>query len=131
MLKGKHNLSHTVEGAKALNACGRYVSVSVLRYEVDCTNGGVSSSDNHGHPSFFAPCPEGNFLREDLEGTDPTKRFTVILEVIPPAFPGCAYRFKVAGETRRPMAGGNFIFTSDSRFSEAYGQPISLHDRHE
>lgn len=125
MLKGKHNLSHTVEGAKALNACGRYVLVSPLRYETDCTNGGVSSPDNRF--SFFAPCPGGNWTWEELKD----RKDKIILEVIPPAFTGSAYRFKVAGETRRPMAGGNFIFTSDSRFSEAYGHPISLHDRHE
>ena len=38
--------------------------------------------------------------------------------------------FKPAGVTKWTMFGGNFVYSSDSRFSEKYGrQPVHVHDR--
>lgn len=112
------------EQAVELNSCGRYLLVDVLRPDGDFTNNGVSSLKG-GKRTFFAPCLTGNF---DLSSLNVTK--DVVLSVLPPAFDGCPLRF-TQKDAPRGMAGGNFIYTSDSRFSKTYGAPISLHDRYE
>lgn len=127
-MRTNHFRTHTVEDAKALNECGRYLLVDILRMGVDCTNGGVTALDKFGvnNTAFFVPCFNGPWEIDDIDLSR-----SVVLEVIPPAFDGCPYRFKVRGEKRRAMAGGNWAYTSDSRFLETYGAPVSVHDRHE
>jgi hypothetical protein len=125
-MRVNHFPTHTVEGAKALNECGKYLLVGILRMETDCTNGGVTSPAWEG-TRYFVPCLSGNFNAEDVI----KHPRSIVFEVVPPAFEGCAYRLKVKGESRWGMAGGNWAHTSDSRFSETYGAPLSVHDRHE
>jgi len=129
-MKQNHFRTHTVEGAKALNECGRYLLVDILHMGVDCTNGGVTSPENVVGKAFFVPCLDGNWTLKDMT---PEYRATraIVLEVIPPAFEGCPYRLKVKDDPRRGMAGGNWAYTSDSRFAETYGAPLAVHDRHE
>lgn len=98
------------------------VDVYVNQDGRECTNGGVSSDPNN---QFVVPCERGHVSEETVE-----KYGYIVLEPMPAAFDGCPVRFKQRGEKRWAMAGGNFIYTSDSRFSETYGSnPKSVHDR--
>jgi hypothetical protein len=114
----------TQEMADRLNASTRYLMVDVLRAadRRDCTMNGISAR----HARLYVPHPEGYLERDALiaKGEGPQ-----LLEVIPPAFPGCPARVKPRGEARWTMSGGNFVETSDSRFWQAYGGPVSVHDR--
>lgn len=111
----------------ALNKCGRYLSVEVYRWHsqgrvVDCTAGGVTANDAL---TLFVPHPRGNYTLEELS----EREDTCILEMLPPAMPNCPVRFKPRGEDRWCMAGGNHVGSCDSRFSELYRYPCSVHDR--
>jgi len=130
-MRFNHFTTHTFAGAQALNECGRYLLVDILRMGTDCTNGGVTALDTFGvnAKSFFVPCERGNWKLEDM--TEDYRKRAVIFEVLPPAMEGCPYRLKVEGDMNAPMAGGNWAYTSDSRFAETYGAPLSVHDRHE
>jgi len=95
--------------------------VHVLRARGDCTAGGVTSKHDsfvltgEGVPELFAPtkdAPELRLVRRDLNGE--------YLHAEPVERP-----VKMAG----PMAGGNFVYSSDGRFPNRY--PISVHDRFE
>lgn len=86
----------------------------------DCTNNGVTSP-KHGN-RLYVPHPQGPTLLEDIED-----KKAVILE---PGEAGGHLHFKPRGAKGWTMAGGNFVYTSDSRFSNLYGrQPVSVHDR--
>lgn len=112
----------TAEEVTTLNNCARYLSVSVYRDRHDCTLGGVTSTlDTLYVPHPHGPHTLGSLLEHGHAGA--------ILEMLPPAFPGCTVRFKPRGETRWCMSGGNFVGCCDSRFSELYRYPCSVHDR--
>lgn len=117
------------EWVAKLNDCGTYISVSVYRDDSigDCTLLGVTSRARN--LSLFVPHPRGNFTLAELTEDHDWRQTKCILEVIPPAFPGCTLRFKPRGETRWTMAGGNYVGTCDSRYSELYRYPCSVHDR--
>lgn len=99
----------------------RYLPVSVYRDKgTDCTNGGVTS------PRFdiymVVPCPDGHITREDVD-----TRGYLILE---PRELGGVTNLVPAGLEGWKMFGGNFVYTSDSRFSRVYGHaPVAVHDR--
>lgn len=101
-----------------------YITVEVYRSSgSDCSMNGVTAP-NSG-VTLAVPVVRGYLTDEDV-----VERGYVILEAMPPAFASCPVRFKVRGETRMSMASGNFVYTSDSRFSETYGPaPVSVHDR--
>lgn len=121
-----HFPHHTVQGARSLNACQTFLLVHILGpRDGDYTNNGITSPENSLHRNFFVPHPDGPFTLAEIEH----QRESVIMEVIPPAFAGCPYRFKVRGEKRLITDGGNYLETSDSRFSRVYGGPIAVHDR--
>lgn len=94
----------------------------------DCTNGGVTSKNER-----VLLLPEGvEATPEQLAGRLP------ILKVVRRILGGTPYLH--AEPVNRPgqgsigswMAGGNFVYTSDSRYSEWVCQyPISVHDRTE
>jgi len=93
--------------------------VHVLRNSTgDFTNGGVTSKANHFQLIGESdPVPKtGNrpVLRVHRKGS---------------------YVYAVpVGDTPKgvgPMAGGNFVYSSDSRFTKAFGGPIAVHDRWE
>ena len=99
------------------------LTVFVLRSGSDCTNGGVTAREGiftllgQNEP---VPAGRGPFLRV-------VKR-TFGREVYVHAEPVEA-RHGMLG----PMAGGNFVHTSDSRWADLVGHayPISVHDRFE
>ena len=101
----------------------KYLKVFVLTNDLgDSTANGVTLRFKDKR---VIPCDRGNHSEADV--IEPG--FTV-LELEPCAVRGRAPHFVPEGETRWCMFGGNFVYTSDSRFSEQYGDsPIKVHDR--
>ena len=99
----------------------KYLPVNVFRSSLgDCTNGGVTADDDS---LFVVPCEDGFLTDEGLAD----RHNVVILE--PAEIMGSLY-FKPSTITGHSMAGGNFVYTSDSRFSRTYSkQPVRVHDR--
>jgi len=99
----------------------KYLPVNVYRNDLgDCTNGGVTGNPDN---MFVVPCEDGFLTDEGLAG----RHNVVFLE--PAEIMGSLY-FKPRGITGHSMAGGNFVYTSDSRFGKTYsGQPVRVHDR--
>src|SRR5688572_23999879 len=84
----------------ALNACGSYISVSVYKRAdggSDGTLGGVTSMPEL---TLYVPHPRGNCTLEELTRDPEWRRTRCILEMLPPASPGCPVRFKPRDETR-------------------------------
>lgn len=108
----------------------KYIYVSIYRSQgSDCTNNGVTAANEPAGNSntFVVEAPRGNVSEETV-----AEMGYIVLEAMPPAFNGCPVRFKERNKEGWPMAGGNFAYTSDGRFSEAYGMsPVSVHDRYE
>ena len=99
-----------------------YLPVTVYRDDSpDSTNGGITSE--YGL-KFVVPCPDGHISKDDI-----AKRNYLILEV---GEKGGELNFTPAGLAGWSMFGGNFVYTSDSRFSRLYGNsPVAVHDRQE
>lgn len=100
----------------------RYLAVSVLRHAgmADSTNNGVTKR----HDRVAIECPDGNL-------TDPGE-LPVLAIRRRKLFGGTqehisAVPLEVLQSGKHPMMGGNFIWTSDSRFPHNY--PIPVHDR--
>jgi hypothetical protein len=88
----------------------------------DCTNHGVTFTNPN---KLVVPCEDGHISEEDVE-----ERGYIVLELRDRPFATATDALKPRGETRWTMAGGNFVYSSDSRFSRAYGgYPLSVHDR--
>jgi hypothetical protein len=102
------------------------ISANILSYDSlgDCSNGGIS-----GRVSTVTVLGPGE--------SDPGRSDAPAVRIVTRRIGGRDYVHaepltKPAGHVG-PMAGGSFIFTSDSRFSDLTGvrYPISLHDRFE
>jgi hypothetical protein len=93
--------------------------VHVLRSVGDCTNGGVTTRYEkfvlvgEGVAEIFAPSEDAPELQLGRRGD--------YIYAVPTEEP--------KGSHMGPMSGGNFIYTSDSRFPSR--QPIAVHDRFE
>lgn len=98
----------------------RYLPVTVYRNDgPDCTLDGITS---HYGVKLVVPCEDGHISEEDVTNHD-----YVILEAR--EILGVK-NFRPAGTKGHVMFGGNFVYTSDSRFSRTYGpSPIAVHDR--
>lgn len=108
---------------------GRYevqrgLPAEVFRSELgDCTNGGISSE---ARELYILGCETSPFYPTDLrqcvtiEGSDVMGEHYVSVK-------------PVVHRKRWYMAGGNFLYTSDSRYKEITGisYPVSIHDRYE
>ena len=101
----------------------KYLKVFVFTSDLgDSTNNGVSYTHKN---KLVIPCDRGNYSEDDV-----AEMGLIALELKPCAVNGRAPHFIPKGETRWAMFGGNFVYTSDSRFSEQYGDsPIKVHDR--
>ena len=114
----------------------KQLEVSVLRDASigDCTNNGITS--RHDELTLFFDCSKDEALKYCSENNidlDTVLWFNpreLWGEFHPFAEPLVKPPHKVGG-----MMGGNFIFTSDSRFPSLYGKcahfPIPVHDRFE
>lgn len=90
----------------------------------DCTNNGLSSLVD-----------EVILVGDMIEGVDEVKEGQAYLEVGSITFRGkTTYHAKPVnfGLKGVPfMFGGNFVWTSDSRFREHFNEPLAIHDRQE
>jgi hypothetical protein len=102
-----------------------YKEASRINQDVDCTNGGVSSK----FKTLFVPCEEGNYTKEQiLEHEGPE----VILKAKNHVKDYICFEPEVKPEgVLSSMFGGNFIYSSDSRFRRISAYPAPLHDRFE
>lgn len=91
--------------------------VDVFRWSYDCTNNGVSKT----RKEFLLI---GKGITELFTETDPAK--VLIYDV---KESGYKYCYPAIFQKNEGMAGGNFVYSSDSRFPNQY--PISIHDRKE
>lgn len=83
----------------------------------DCTNGGVTSREGH----FFIECVDGPWTEDDLANRGTAA--TILVE----GKAGNRTYLKPKGEVEYTMFGGNFVYSSDSRFP--YDRPVHVHDR--
>lgn len=101
------------------------IGVGVLRRTgVDCTNNGVSSRFDE----VLIPC-EGGYVEVDED--DPPENLCYVARTM---FCGELYvHLKPVGTLKKwSMAGGNFAYSCDSRFSYLIGNggyPVAIHDR--
>ena len=110
------------------------LSVNVFRWSLgDCTNGGVTERRNEfvlvdeSIKDVPFEVKEGDIYLVLVRRTFGNREY---LHAEPRVNGGVLYsQGKLASECAGPMAGGNFIYTSDSRFPSQY--PISVHDRFE
>ena len=100
----------------------RYLPVSVYRSPgSDCSLSGITSTDD---PYLVVPCHDGHITEDDVAD----RGYSVLI----PGTKGGALNFVPEGVEGWSMFGGNFVYTSDSRFSRLYGHsPIAVHDRFE
>jgi hypothetical protein len=109
------------------------LNVDVLKHQrdgkwstSDCTNGGVTSKRN-----------EFILVGGGIEGPFEVKEGEPYLELRSMGSGDRLYYYAVpvTGEDKShmagPMFGGNFVHTSDSRFSKVCLYPIPVHDRYE
>lgn len=106
----------------------RGLPVSVLRDAStgDCSNGGPSSKFD---TFTLVAAPYGPPITGPFA---PSERAPALVLFEKRLLSGRAYYYAVPESllSRHTMAGGNFAYTSDSRFREATaGYPISIHDR--
>lgn len=98
--------------------------VQILRPESDCTNDGVTAHGKGGNALLLDP---GEAVPDLPKRDPPLPRLRAV--------PWYGYFKAVPIETPKgmagPMFGGNFVETSDSRFSAKYPHPIPVHDRFE
>lgn len=107
----------------------RFLSIDIFRPEVDCTNRGVTHPDNAKGKIFVVPHPSGQWDEDDINNGD-TDRFVVLEVKTHEIYPEYKYLRPVMAGKRWTMMGGNFGYTSDSRWSSMYGNyPLPIHDR--
>ena len=98
------------------------IYVDILRGKYESTNGGAST----GKDEAFFPCEGGNC--EPKEGD-------LILKLVRRNLTEGEYLHVEPMERPKgmngPMAGGNFAYSSDSRFRRVCMYPVSIHDRFE
>lgn len=102
----------------------RGLSAEVFRSELgDCTNGGISSE---ARELYLLGCETSPFYPTDLRQCVMIEGRDVMGEHYVSAKP-------IVHRKRWYMAGGNFLYTSDSRYKEITGisYPVSIHDRYE
>ena len=102
-----------------------YLPVNVYRSAgSDCTLNGVTSTDDY---SLVVPCEDGHITDESIENSDTPVVVLIYGEIL-----GSPHFKPETQGHHHSMMGGNFVYSSDSRFSRKYGnQPIAVHDRFE
>ena len=98
-----------------------YLPVDVYRSAgSDCSLNGVTSIEG---VKLVVPCADGHITEDNVADFGYTKLVA--------GEKGGRINFVPENtENRWTMFGGNFVYTSDSRFSRAYGSaPVHVHDR--
>lgn len=104
-----------------------YIKVYVYKNSEfgDSTNNGVTSNDDL---EFYVEVPRGHIKLEEIEAND-----NAVLLIPNPNSRNPNYTSFVnnARKDRWGMFGGNFVWSTDSRFREYYPAPVPVHDRFE
>ncbi len=97
-----------------------YLRVDVYRNAgIDCSARGVTSDESN---MMVVPCVSGPITAEQAE----LNEYVILV----PGKAGNRMHVKPEGVGRHTMFGGNFVYSSDSRFGETYGSnPVHVHDR--
>jgi len=100
-----------------------YIRVDVYKNTdmCDCTNNGVSATDK-----LVVQQENGNLTLEQVRADG-----YIIMDILCKSRVEENYFYaKEAGQQTWTMMGGNFIYSSDSRFRRTYGdRPLPVHDR--
>lgn len=110
------------------------VPVNIFRWNLgDCTNRGATSPEKSKGKTvvvFDPAIKHGNFNLDECKD-DP--RF-LCLRVVR-RWEGTDHEYlhcvQIGTEDGAGMSGGNFVYSSDSRFSDVARYPLSVHDRFE
>lgn len=96
----------------------------------DCTNDGVTGLKRNAQDVFLLGVPDGNYDQAELVERLKSGESIVVLQLVRRRFGAETYVHAVPFLEGRPTAaGGNFVYTSDSRFRAAVcPYPISVHD---
>lgn len=109
------------------------IYATVFRPETDCTNHGVSEKRNHF--ILYSADTTIEQIKAEIEKLNGRMKIEDCLLVKGKSdYIYCTPVFEVNGKVSTGfMAGGNFIYSSDSRFEEISGcsHPIPIHDRTE
>ena len=113
---------------KALDALPeeKYMAVEIYRNDLRRSTNGVSS-DRHEDTRFLVPCAFAGTAYETLAG----QSVLHIMDFVHAA-DGVQAHFRPRSLPAKQwaMMGGNFAYTSDSRFADQYGSsPVPIHDR--
>lgn len=103
--------------------------VSILRSDTDCTGGGVTNAVRGATQALLLGIEDG--IYDEADALRALARGTPVLVVVRRQFGSETYvTAKPWGEERHTMAGGNFVYSHDSRYRSSVCQyPISVHDR--
>ena len=101
----------------------KFLPVNVFRSGLmDCSADGVTLTHED---KLVVCCADGYLTREDVD-----ERGYVIMDLHAARVKGYPCHFKPRGVKGHTMNGGNFIYSSDSRFGETFGRsPVAVHDR--
>jgi len=102
--------------------------VSILRSDSDCTANGVTSAARGAQQALLLGIEDG--IYDEADAQRHLDRGDVVLVIERRRFGTEVYvTAKPWGEKRQCAAGGNFVYTTDSRFrSGVCAYPISVHD---
>lgn len=102
----------------------KYIPVDVYKNPLgDCTMNGVTVTAN----MLLVEVPDGYIGEEEIKNRREKGENVVVLVV---GRAGNRDHLKPEGEKRWTMFGGNFVYSSDSRFGRVYGaRPMHVHDR--
>jgi hypothetical protein len=114
------------------SAKSRFIEVDIytnshrgIGSNVDCTlNGATGAAMRAEGTRYYVQVPGGNYSLDDLDNMDNP------VVILLPGKKGGAINFVPELEGNPwTMFGGNFAWTSDSRFRELYPNPVPVHDR--
>lgn len=104
----------------------KYLPIHIYRNDLGDSTAGGASSDRAA--IFLVPCPDGHVEECEIYGGKKVH----IMDFFPDVKYGAQAHFKPRSISadKWNMFGGNFAYSSDSRFSKQYGSsPIAIHDR--
>ncbi len=97
-----------------------YLPVNVYTSGTDCSLNGVTFTNPN---DLVVPCEDGHITEEDVEARG-------YIRLVPGKILNCPNFTPEGTENKWTMMGGNFVYSTDSRFSRKYGNaPVAVHDR--
>lgn len=112
------------------------VSVQILRSNIDCTNGGISSparSEGKIYVVFDPAIRRGNYSLDDARNNPKIVPLVVVRrESVRGEYLHLEPMDGTPGDHAGPMFGGNYGHSpGDSRFADVSQYPLPIHDRSE